>query len=172
MDRLGAIATSLDPPMLVVTAASDHENAGCLVGFHSQTSIDPDRYGVWLSKANHTWRVAHLSTHLAVHFLHADDLDLARHFGTLTGDEVDKFAGVAHRLGPAGVPVLEACPHVLVGRRREVIDSHGDHSCVILESESVSWPSVTGERFRPLRLSEVDHLSPGHEAEERQAPPR
>lgn len=168
MDQLGAIATSLDPPMIVVTTAHDDDRAGCLVGFHAQTSIEPLRYGVWLSKANRTWRVSQLASHLAVHFLHADDHQLARHFGTLTGDDVDKFTDVAHQPGPGGVPVLEACSHVLVGRRTTVLDEGGDHTCVILEPETVSWSTSDIERFEPLRLSAVDHLPPGHEAADRQ----
>lgn len=168
MDQLGAIAASVDPSMIVVTTAHDGERAGCLVGFHAQTSIEPERYGIWVSKANHTWRVSQLATHLAVHFLHADDLQLARHFGTVTGDEVDKFADLPHRSGPGGVPVLEACSHVLVGRRTTVLDDGGDHSCVIVEPESVSWSTSDEERFEPLRFSAVHHLSPGHEAEDRQ----
>ena len=81
--------------MVVVTTAVAGERAGCLVGFHAQSAIDPQRYCVWLSKANHTYRVALRSTHLAVHFLTEDDLEVAEHFGTLTGDDVDKFEGIA-----------------------------------------------------------------------------
>src|SRR5690606_29238429 len=82
-----------------------------------QSSIEPRRYTVWLSKANHTYRVGLLSTHAAVHFLTADDRDLAERFGTLSGDRVDKFAGLDVAGGPGGVPVLAACPLRLVGRR-------------------------------------------------------
>ncbi len=101
---------SLDPPMVVVTTAVAGERAGCLVGFHSQSSIDPPRYDVWLSKANHTYRVALRSTHLAVHLLTADDLAVAEHFGTLTGDEVDKFADVTLRGRPARRTPARAVP--------------------------------------------------------------
>jgi len=68
------------------------------------------RYCVWLSKANFTYRVALRSTHLGIHFLTAADLPLAERFGTLTGDQVDKFAGVRTVPGPGGVSVLETAP--------------------------------------------------------------
>lgn len=93
-DAFTTIMSSLDNPLIVVTTAEGHERAGCLVGFHAQSSISPGRYCVWLSKANHTYRVGLRATHLAVHFLTSGDLALAERFGTLTGDETDKFAGL------------------------------------------------------------------------------
>jgi flavin reductase (DIM6/NTAB) family NADH-FMN oxidoreductase RutF len=74
MDDFARLIASLDPPMAVVTTASDRERAGCVVGFHAQSSIDPERYVVWLSKANHTFRVGVHARHFAVHFLGEDDL--------------------------------------------------------------------------------------------------
>src|SRR5947207_5205436 len=107
-EGLGAIMSVLDAPLVVVTAAQAQERAGCLVGFHCQSSIEPSRYGVWLSKANHTYRVPLQSTHLAIHFLTAADLWLAERFGTLTRDRTDKLAGLPVRPGPGPgqVPVL------------------------------------------------------------------
>ena len=43
------IVAGLDAAMVVVTVAVGDERDGCLVGFHSQSSIDPRRYVVWLS---------------------------------------------------------------------------------------------------------------------------
>ena len=59
----------LDGPMYVVTAAAARERAGCLVGFAGQCSIEPERHMVWISKANHTYRVATAAGHLGVHLL-------------------------------------------------------------------------------------------------------
>jgi flavin reductase (DIM6/NTAB) family NADH-FMN oxidoreductase RutF len=89
---------SLDPflggmntPMFVVTTVhpDSGERAGCLVGFASQCSIEPDRFAVWLSQRNHTYRVAMEAKALAVHGLAEGDRELAELFGTQTGDEVD-----------------------------------------------------------------------------------
>ncbi len=66
-DSFNAVVSSQDPGLIVVTTAEAGERAGCLVSFHSQSSIGPQRYCVWLSKANHTYRVALRSTHLAIH---------------------------------------------------------------------------------------------------------
>jgi flavin reductase (DIM6/NTAB) family NADH-FMN oxidoreductase RutF len=166
-DMFTAIMSSLDNPLIVVTTAEGHERAGCLVGFHAQSSISPDRYAVWLSKANYTYRVGLRATHLAIHFLTSHDLPLAERFGTLTGDKADKFAGLRVGPGAGGVPVLEDCPHRLVLRRVVLLDEGGDHVCVTgepLAAES-SGP------FEPLRLSQARHLEPGHGPRERPDPP-
>ena len=166
-DAFDEIMASLDTRMIVVTTAAGDERAGCLVGFHAQSSIEPRRYTVWLSKANHTYRVALRATHFAVHFLTADDLGLAELFGTTTGDEHDKFAELPCEAGPGGVPLLRACPNRLVLRRTALLDEGGDHVC--LAAEAVDAHSAG--RFEPLRLSHVDHLVPGHETGERPTPP-
>jgi flavin reductase (DIM6/NTAB) family NADH-FMN oxidoreductase RutF len=163
----GAVSSSLDPPLVVVTAAEGRERAGCLVGFHCQASIDPLRYAVWLSKANHTYRVALRCTHLAVHFLTVADLPLAERFGTLTGDTTDKFAGLQVMEGPGGVPVLECCPHWLAARRTTLVDEGSDHVCVMAEPVAVHARGP----FEPLRLSRAVHLEPGHGNTERHSPP-
>ena len=102
-----AIMSDVDPPSYVVTAADGDDRAGCLVGFATQCSIDPPRFGVWLSKLNRTYRVAQTSTTLVVHLLRDGDGDLAGRFGGETGDEVDKFAGIDWSPGPEGCPVIE-----------------------------------------------------------------
>ena len=117
----GTLVSSMDNPLIVVTTAEAGERAGCLVGFHTQSSIDPERYCVWLSKANHTYRVALRSSHLAVHFLTEADLALAALFGTQTGDTVDKFAGLRVTAGAGGAPVLADCPNWLVARRHALL---------------------------------------------------
>lgn len=165
--ELGRLIRPLDPPMAVVTAAlPDGERAGCLVGFHSQSSIDPERYAVWLSRANHTFRVAVHSTHLGVHLLTGDDVPLAEHFGTVSGDDGDKFAGLDVDVADGGVPMLRGCPNRFLGRRTSMVDEGGDHVCVVLEPVRV-W---TEGDFSPLRLADVVDLDPGHEADEREGP--
>lgn len=166
-DDFGVISAPLDAPLIVVTAAEGGERAGCLVGFHSQSSIEPLRYCVWLSKANHTYRVAQRSGYLAIHFLTTSDLALAERFGTLTGDTSDKFAGLGARPGPGGIPLLPDCPHRLVARRKTLLDEGGDHVCVITEPVTVQ---ASGP-FQPLRLSQAAHLEPGHGSAERHSPP-
>jgi flavin reductase (DIM6/NTAB) family NADH-FMN oxidoreductase RutF len=162
VDTVDSLLMSLDPAVVVVTAADGDERDGCLVGFHSQASIDPLRYGIWLSKANRTYRVAKRASHLGVHLLAEHQHDLAELFGSLTGDDVDKFAALAVEPGPGGVPLLSACGRRLVLRRVDLLDDDGDHVCMI--GEPVEATDAAGP-FRPLRLSHVADLEPGHPAD-------
>jgi flavin reductase (DIM6/NTAB) family NADH-FMN oxidoreductase RutF len=166
-EAFGRLASALDPPMTVVTTVADGERAGCLVGFHAQCSISPGRYVVWLSKANHTHRVAMRSEVLAVHFLDRGRRDLAELFGGTSGDDHDKFERCDWAPGPRGVPVLTACSHHLVGRRVALLDEGSDHVCVVVDPVAVSAPGA----LEPMRLSDIADIEPGHEADERPAPP-
>jgi flavin reductase (DIM6/NTAB) family NADH-FMN oxidoreductase RutF len=156
------VVASANETMVVVTAAVGEDRAGCLVGFHSQTSIEPRRYTVWLSKANHTYRVALLASHLAVHFLRTADRDLAEVFGALSGDDIDKFARCDWDPGPDGVPLLRRCPNRLIVARGTMFDDGGDHV-------AVSGPPIAAHvenGFTPLRFADVRDVVPGHEAGE------
>jgi flavin reductase (DIM6/NTAB) family NADH-FMN oxidoreductase RutF len=153
----------VDPAMAVLTTVSRGERAGCLIGFHAQCSIDPNRYAVWLSKANHTFRVGVHATSFAVHFLREADIDLARQFGTTSGDRVDKFRAAKWSPGPGSVPLLDASQNRFVADRVALLDEGSDHVCLVLAPTEVH----AADSCRPLRLSQVEHLQPGHDAEER-----
>lgn len=165
---LAELAESVDSAMVIVTTVSldGRTRAGCLVGFHAQCSIDPIRYVVWLSKANHTYRVGSLAHRFAVHWLAEDQHDLAEHFGTLTGNDVDKFEGIEWEDAGGGLPILPAVKNRLIARRHTLVDDGSDHVCLVLDPIE-----DTGGRFRPLRFSAVKHLEAGHPAEERQVRP-
>ena len=126
------IAGGVDYPMYVVTAAADDDRAGCLVGFATQCSIDPPRFLVCLSKANHTYRVALRASALAVHLLAADDEATATLFGSETGDEIDKFARCPWSTGIDGVPVLDDAIAWFAGRVLSRVDL-GDHVGHVVE---------------------------------------
>lgn len=115
LDRFHDEMATLDGPMVVVTARAGDDRAGCLVGFHTQASIDPARYLVCLSTKNHTYATATRSTHLAVHFLADHHFAVAERFGAACGAEIDKFAGLGFRDGPGGAPILDDCAHWFVG---------------------------------------------------------
>lgn len=161
MDAFETIAGLLNYPMFVVTTRVGDERAGCLVGFTSQVSIRPPRFLVGLSKANHTYRVAAQgATHLAVHLLTRDHVDLARLFGSETGDRVDKFARCGWSDGPQGLPILSGAAAWFVGTVLNRFDL-GDHMGHLTEPVAGCSPSALG---RLVTFSDVRDLEPGHEA--------
>ncbi|PVG84047.1 flavin oxidoreductase [Nocardioides gansuensis] len=166
-DAFGTLMASADPPLIVLTTAAENERAGCLVGFHVQSSITPQHYCVWLSKANHTYRVSLRTAHFAVHFLTPEDFTLAERFGTLSGEDTDKFAGLDVDLDQFGVPLLGACPNRMSLGRIAVLDDGSDHVCLTTRVRSAH----TSGSFVPLRVSSAAHLVPGHDSEERAVQP-
>ncbi|MFL6205193.1 MAG: flavin reductase family protein [Acidimicrobiales bacterium] len=151
----------LDQSMVIVTTVAGDERSGCLVGFHSQCSIDPVRYVVWLSQANHTHGVAVRASTFAVHLIPTGRHDLAELFGGRTGDEVDKLARCEWRDGPGGVPLIDGCPDRFVGERVGWL-AGGDHDGVVLEP-------VDAERSGDgpwLRLSDATDIDAGHAADD------
>lgn len=166
MTDFDEVMAQLDPPMAIVTTSNGHERAGCLIGFHAQSGIDPQSLTVWLSKANHTFRVGATAQTFAVHFLSVDDVGLAELFGTTTGDDIDKFSRCEWHEGPDGVPLLDALGQHVVGRKQALLETSADHVCVVLDPVETFYRGP----FEPLRLADVRHLDPGHDAAERPEP--
>ncbi|MEA2687226.1 MAG: hypothetical protein QOE93_2421, partial [Actinomycetota bacterium] len=135
------------------------DRAGCLVGFAAQCSIDPPLLVVWLSKKNHTARVAHRASTLVVHFLALDQRDLAVLFGTTTGDDTDKFARCRWEPGPDGVPLLSDCTRWVAGHIVERFDT-GDHVGHLLDL----FDGAAGEWTGQLGFQWVKDLEAGHPA--------
>jgi flavin reductase (DIM6/NTAB) family NADH-FMN oxidoreductase RutF len=154
-----AVTGSLDAPMVIVTASDGRERSGCLVGFSTQCSIDPCRWLVCISKANHTLRVAAGARTLAVHPLRADQLDLARLFGAVTEDAVDKFVRCGWHDGPDGAPILSGCDW-LAGTILERIDL-GDHVGHLVAITGVGHDHPDAPQ---LGYQAVRGISPGHRA--------
>jgi flavin reductase (DIM6/NTAB) family NADH-FMN oxidoreductase RutF len=168
-ERFSRLMTAADHPMVIVTTASADVRAGCLVGFHAQAGISPLEYAIWLSKANHTYRVGALAERFAVHLPRRDDRDLAELFGGSSGDDVDKFASCRWSEGPGGVPLLDDCPDRFVGERVAWLDPGSDHVCVVLRPVAVHVdPGRAADDV--LWFSSVSDIEAGHAAEERQRP--
>jgi flavin reductase (DIM6/NTAB) family NADH-FMN oxidoreductase RutF len=149
----------LDYSMFVVTTVADGERAGCLVGFASQTSIEPPRFLVCLSRNNRTYRVARTAELLAVHFVPRRSESLARLFGGCSGDDVDKFARCAWHPGPGGVPVVEACDNWFAGRVLDQVDL-GDHVGFLLEPVE----AYRRHREATFEFHRAKRIEPGHPA--------
>jgi flavin reductase (DIM6/NTAB) family NADH-FMN oxidoreductase RutF len=136
-DALAELLGEQDRTMWLLTVSAAGERSGCLMGFATQTSLDPPRFLACLSRANHTFGVAAAASHVAVHACPDEaDLALARLFGEETGEEVDKFARCEWHDGPEGQPVLAGVPGWFVGRILDRLEV-GDHVGLLLEPVAV-----------------------------------
>ena len=153
------LVAQLDYPMFIATVATGGERAGCLIGFATQSSIDPPRFLAGISDKNRTFRVAGAADTMAIHLVPEEASDLAELFGGETGDEVDKFARAELHEGPGGVPLLDRCPNRFVGRIVERIN-FGDHVGMVLEP----FFAEADEDSAQLGFHRAKRIEPGHEA--------
>ncbi len=153
------LVAELDYPMFIVTVAAGGERAGCLIGFATQCSINPPRFLVRLSDKNRTFRVARHAEVLVVHLVpsHADEL--AQLFGSVTGDDVDKFARCAWSPGPGGTPVLDECRNWFAGRILDRVAA-GDHWAFLLEP----FEATSDIREGAFTFHRAKRIDTGHEA--------
>jgi flavin reductase (DIM6/NTAB) family NADH-FMN oxidoreductase RutF len=159
-DAFERLVGHLDYPMFVVTTQTQGNRAGCLVGFASQTSIQPPRFLIGLSKRNHTFRVARDADHLAVHVISRQHAELARLFGGQTGDEIDKFGRCAWHVGPEDMPILDDAVAWFVGRVLARFVA-GDLVGHLLEPIAGDAPESFGDLVTFVDVADVE---PGHEA--------
>jgi flavin reductase (DIM6/NTAB) family NADH-FMN oxidoreductase RutF len=153
------LVSDLDSPMIIVTAATDTDRAGCLVGFSTKCSIDPARYAVFISKPNHTATVAAAAETLVVHLLRPGDGGLARLFGETSGDEIAKFDLCEWSAGPNNTPVIAGCDW-FAGRVIDRVDV-GDHVMHLLDVTDAE--SRTG-RTDQLGSQAVRDFEAGHQS--------
>ena len=155
---MDTLSSELEYPMVIVTTVAGGERSGCLVGFHTQCSIKPPRWAVWISKANHTYRVGTDAAMLAVHFLSTDDHDLAELFGEETGDEVDKFARCEWTAGPEGLPLLDRIPNRIIGHVLDTVDDGCDHQLFVIDiAEEQHRHPLEQLGFQAVRGFEAGH---------------
>ena len=143
-DAFEQVVGLLDYPMFVVTTRAGADRAGCLVG--SPARSPSTRPGSWSAvQRNHTYRVASDgATHLAVHLLSREHRELARLFGSETGDRVDKFGRCDWWEGPAGLPILADAAAWFAGRVTGRFDL-GDHVGHLTEPVAGHAPERLGD---------------------------
>jgi flavin reductase (DIM6/NTAB) family NADH-FMN oxidoreductase RutF len=156
-DASGPLVAAVDYPLYVVTARAGDEVSGCLAGFITQSSIKPPQFLVCISKLNHTFGTARSSRGLGLHVLGSDQRDVASHFGELTGDEVDKFEGIAWEPGRTGAPILSECAAWIEGPTIGRIDG-GDHEAFLISVQD----GGAGRHEGCFTLRDAAGFTPGH----------
>jgi flavin reductase (DIM6/NTAB) family NADH-FMN oxidoreductase RutF len=156
-DVSGPLVTAVDYPLYVVTACAGDEVSGCLAGFITQSSIKPAQFLVCISKLNHTFGTARASRGLGIHLLGSDQGDVASHFGELTGDEVDKFVGIAWSPGRTGAPILTQCAAWVEGPTVGRMDG-GDHEAFLINVQD----GGAGTHKGCFMLHDASGFEPGH----------
>ena len=134
----------------IVTARAAH---GAFIGFTANSfnsvSLDPPLV-IWsLARRSRSLAVFEGTERYAINVLAHDQVELARRFSR---PHADRFAGVAHRAGKGGAPLIEGCAAWLECRHH-ALHPAGDHMLFIGEVDGCAHRSVApllwhGGRYR------------------------
>ncbi len=157
---IDGLTATTNYPLYVATVSSSEAHSGCLAGFVTQCSINPPRFIVCISKANHTNLVVDKQSSICLHLLGSGQQAMAELFGSLTGDDIDKFDHCEWTSGTTGVPVLSHCAAWMEGAIRQSFDV-GDHIAHVIDPVD----GGLGDQDGLLTLKAAPNIDPGHPSE-------
>ena len=96
----------------------------------TQVSFNPLLVALSINPKNLSYSLLTASRVFVLNMLKEDQLELARHFGTQSGTDLDKLAGQRCRPGRLGAPILEDAAAYLECRVMSSITA-GDHEIVL-----------------------------------------
>ena len=130
MNELGFLLRRLSVGVYVVGAAHREQRDAFTAAWIMQVSCDPVLLALSVNPHNATYELLHASRAFTVSVLKAGQLDVARRFGTQSGRDHDKLAGVRWHAGRSGAPILD---EALAFFDCEVVDRvpAGDHELVV-----------------------------------------
>jgi flavin reductase (DIM6/NTAB) family NADH-FMN oxidoreductase RutF len=109
-------------------------------------------FGVGMDHASRP--LLHGGKTFTINVLKSDQLDLARHFGTVSGRDADKLAGIRWRPGVQGAPILLDAMSCIECERLAMVPA-GDHELVLGE---VLGGGLLAEDANPLLYRDTHNL--------------
>ena len=130
MSEIAALFHRLSYGVYVVGVAAGDRRDGFTAAWVMQASFDPLLLALSINSSNASYELLHAGGGFTVNVLKQGQLELARRFGTRSGRNEDKLAGIPWRPGRTGAPILEQALAYfeceLAGRHRA-----GDHELVL-----------------------------------------
>jgi flavin reductase (DIM6/NTAB) family NADH-FMN oxidoreductase RutF len=155
MDRTPlAVFRRLTSGVYVIGAAHGGRTNAFTAAWLMQVAFDPLLVALSVNTSNASFPLLQGSGAFVVNVLHQGQLELARHFGTRSGADVDKLRDVRWRAGQFGAPVLSDAAAFLECRVTATVDA-GDHAIVVAE---VVDGAVLDEDATPLRYEESGNM--------------
>lgn len=130
MNEIAALCHRLSAGVYVIGAAHGGRQDAFTAAWLTQVSFEPLLVALSVNPGHATYPLIRESRAFTVSVLERGQLELARHFGTRSGRDEDKLAGVRWRPGRSGAPLLEdALAHLEC--EVEAIHRAGDHQLVV-----------------------------------------
>jgi flavin reductase (DIM6/NTAB) family NADH-FMN oxidoreductase RutF len=154
MNEIAAVFHQLTLGVYVVGVADGQRRDAFTAAWVMQASFDPLLLAVSINPDNASYSILQAGGRFAVSVLQQDQLHLARLFGTRSGRDEDKLAGIRWRPGRTGSPILEEALAYfdceLHGRIRA-----GDHELVL---GRVVDGAVLAPGARPLTYGDTGEM--------------
>ena len=146
-DATYQLLRNLTSPIVAVTSERDGKRNGMILDSAVRASIVPTipRVSVYVHKFNLSHDMIFETGRYVLHLLREDQLDLVHRFGFVSGRTRDKLAGVPHRLGRLGAPVLDECFAHFECRVANVMDT-GSSTCFLGDVMEVGHGTATAPR--------------------------
>lgn len=138
----------------VIGVADGERRNAFTAAWVTQVSFRPLLLAVSINSGHHSYPLLQAGGAFAVSVLSTDQLELARHFGTRSGRDVDKLAGVEWRASATGAPILTAAVAYFDCRVTTNVEA-GDHRLVLGQVIGVA---VLDPTSRPLTYAETGNL--------------
>jgi flavin reductase (DIM6/NTAB) family NADH-FMN oxidoreductase RutF len=130
LSDISALFHRLSYGVYVVGVSAGDRRDGFTAAWVMQASFDPLLLALSINPSNASYELLHAGGGFTVNVLKQGQLELTRRFGTRSGRNEDKLAGIRWRPGRTGAPILEQALGYLdcelSGRHRA-----GDHELVL-----------------------------------------
>ena len=138
----------------VIGAADSGRVNAFTAAWLTQVSFEPLLLVLSISPQAASYPLLAASQVFAVSVLRHDQIELARHFGTVSGRDVDKLAGVPWHAGRLGAPILDEAMAWLECRITATTEA-GDHRLVVAR---VVDGAVLAQDAVPLRYDDTGNI--------------
>ena len=130
VNEIDALFRRLSAGVYVIGAAQGERRGAFTAAWIMQASYEPPLIALSVNPNHATYPLLNESRTFTVSVLKAGQLELARRFGTQSGRDLDKLAGIQWQPTPTGAPILD---DALAFFECEVVQSvpAGDHELVI-----------------------------------------
>ena len=144
-DQVYQLLRNLTSPVVAITAERQGKRNGMIVDSAVRASIVPaiPRVSVYIHKFNYSHDMIFDTGRFVLHLLRDDQFELIHRLGFESGRARDKLAGVPHRLGELGAPVLDECYAHFECRVVNVMDT-GSSTCFLGDVVAVGHGKASG----------------------------
>jgi len=131
-DQIYQLLRHLTSPVVAITCERDGKRNGMIADSAVRASIAPTvpRLSVYIHKFNFSHDLIFETGRFVLHLLRDDQFELIHRLGFVSGRGRDKLAGVPHRPGTLGAPVLDDCYAHFECRVVNIMDT-GSSTCFL-----------------------------------------